>query len=62
VARKIWRLIARATALPGSGRTSGVETHRSFSTFCGPRVNSASLRRILPRSRPDDSFGVRVAS
>ena len=35
---------------------------RSFSTFCGPRVNSASLRRILPRSRPDDSLGVRVAS
>src|SRR4051812_29083514 len=62
VARKIWRLIARAAALPGSGSTSGVVTHRSFSTLTGPLTNSTSLRPILPRSRPEDSLGVRVAS
>ena len=39
---------------------AGENTQRSFSTRTGPRANSPSLRRILPRSRPLVSWGARV--
>ena len=42
------------------GIANGENTQRSFSTLTGPRANSPSFRRILPRSRPLESLGVRV--